>query len=93
MLDPFPTTSDLIDHRAAATRLGCKRAKFFRDVRGGLVTQPIRLHAHAIRWPASDIDRIVRARLIGACDDDIRALVATLELTRRHALKSEGFVQ
>lgn len=88
----LPQLPQLLDQRNAAAALGCKRAKFFADVREGLITKPVRLGTRTVRWLASDIERILRARISGAKNPDVRELVSTLEAERQAALQGDMLV-
>ena len=41
------------------------------------------LGARAVGWPAGEVSAVNAARIAGKSDDDIRALVASLELKRQ----------
>jgi hypothetical protein len=47
-----------------------------------LLTKPIRISVRASGWPREEIEAIHDARIRGAGDEEIRALVKTLEAAR-----------
>ena len=51
----------------------------------GLWPKPVSLGPRAVGWPAREVTAINAARIAGRSDDDIRALVASLESGRRVA--------
>jgi prophage regulatory protein len=63
-------------------RLSRCRTSLWSDTKKGLVTSPVRMGARSHRWPESEVDAIVRARIAGQTDDEIRALVVQLEAER-----------
>ena len=73
----------LIDIRTSTGRRGCKRAKFYDDIRQGLMCPPIRIGPRFARWPEHEVDAVVRARISGADDAAIRTLVDELLAQRR----------
>ncbi|MBD8527924.1 transcriptional regulator [Pseudoxanthomonas sp. CAU 1598] len=71
--------SDLIQQR----RRG--RSSLYRDVAQGLLPPPVRVAANTSAWPAHELGEIDKARLAGADDEAIRALVANLVAARKVA--------
>lgn len=61
------------------------RSSIYRDIDNGLFTPPVRLAANSAAWPEHEVDAIDRARLAGASDDDVRALVTLMVCARRAA--------
>lgn len=51
-------------------------------IRDGLLPRPVRL-GRASRWPRSEIQAIVAARVAGLSDDDVRRLVDRLHAKRK----------
>jgi len=68
--------SDLV----TARRRG--RSSLYRDVAEGVLTPPVRIGAKASAWPSHEIAEIDRARLAGADENAIRALVRDLVAAR-----------
>lgn len=77
----------LLRHTDAMSRLGMPRSSFYRAVEIGLVPRPVRAGGRSVRWPSLEIDALIAARIAGATDDEIRALVARLESGRRNGGK------
>ena len=61
-----------------AAQLGKARSTIWDDVREGTLPAPIRRGAKWSRWAAHEVDRIERAIVAGASDDELRALVREL---------------
>jgi len=78
----------LIDQQAAALRYGCCTSKFYTDVHRGLMPAPLRMGPKFMRWPACEVDAVIRARLAGADDATVRELVQVLHAAR--AVGSKG---
>jgi len=64
------------------TVTGRPRSTTYSDVRDGRMVPPVRIGLRAVAWPAHEVDAIVRARIAGADDDNIRALVRQLVACR-----------
>lgn len=64
------------------SRRGTKRSSHNNDVRRGLFTRPVRLGVRQVGWPEHEVEALNRARLGGAGDVEIRALVQALEAAR-----------
>ena len=84
------TTADvvrLLRGREVDARNGWNSANTRRDhVKRGTLTPPIRLSPGPTTpalWPEHEIEAILRARLAGKSEDDIRALVARLAADRQ----------
>jgi prophage regulatory protein len=60
------------------------RATIYAWISAGLMTAPIKLGAKSSAWPASEVNTILAARIRGASDDEIRALVKDLTAARKH---------
>jgi prophage regulatory protein len=75
----------MVRNTALQTRLGNSRAKIHRDVQDGLLPPPIRLGSRWSAWPDDEIDAIVRARIAGWTNDQLRGLVKDLVARRKNA--------
>jgi prophage regulatory protein len=79
----------LIRLRVACDRLGFRSPHTVRDrVRRGLLPTPVKLSDGPTSpglFPEYEIEAIIAARVAGATEDDIRALVAQLEAQRKAA--------
>ena len=76
----------LMPRREVQQRFGMRSANTFRGYVGrGLITKPIRTSdcpTTPSLWPEREIDAIVAARIRGADDQSVRALVVALEAAR-----------
>ena len=72
-----------LSDRDIAARAGMARVTPWRHAKNGTLTPPVRLSAGCTRWPAEEIAAIERARLTGADDAAVRALVLRLVADRR----------
>lgn len=72
-----------LSDRDIAARKGMSRVTAWRHAQNGTLTPPVRLSPGCTRWPAHEVEAIDRARLAGADDDAIRALVVKLVADRR----------
>lgn len=61
---------------------GIGRSSHYRDVSNGLFTRPIAIGPRAKAWPDFEVEALVRARIAGKTDDEIKRLVKTLEAKR-----------
>lgn len=64
---------------------GLPRSTIYLHIAQGLWTQPVKLGARAVGWPASEVAAINAARIAGKSDHEIRALVVKLEAARKSA--------
>ena len=64
---------------------GYSRSTIYLRISQGLWPKPVSLGPRAVGWPASEVSAINAARIAGKSDDDIRALVASLEQARSAA--------
>ena len=64
---------------------GYKRSTIYLRVSAGLFPRQIRLGARAVAWSGSEIAAMNAARIRGASDEEIRALVHDLEAARKRA--------
>jgi prophage regulatory protein len=70
---------------ALSAETGRSRSSIYNDVKSGLLTEPVRVGANAVGWPAGEIRKINLARIAGKTDDEIRALVCELHTARKVA--------
>ncbi|HNE72159.1 MAG TPA: transcriptional regulator [Giesbergeria sp.] len=54
----------------------------YNDIRDGLWTKPVAIGQRAKAWPDYEVKAIVRARIAGQTDDEIRELVSRLHAKR-----------
>lgn len=65
---------------------GYARSTIYLRISQGLWTKPVRLGERAVGWPANEVAALNAARIAGKSDDEIRALVAKLEASRKFAV-------
>jgi len=56
-------------------------SSLYADINNGLFTEPVKL-GKSSRWPDTEVDQIIKARVAGWSDDQIRELVEKLEADR-----------
>ena len=64
---------------------GYSRSTLYLRITQGLWPRPVRLGPRAVGGPAGEVAAINAARIAGKSDDEIRALVATLQAARTAA--------
>jgi prophage regulatory protein len=62
---------------------GLSRSTLYLRIAQGLLTKPVSLGGRAVGWPAKEIAMLNDARIAGKSNDDIKELVAKLELDRK----------
>ncbi|WP_415840449.1 helix-turn-helix transcriptional regulator [Roseateles saccharophilus] len=62
---------------------GQARTTHYECVAAGTMTSPIKIGPRASAWPDDEVDAIVKARIGGATDDDLRRLVTRLHAERK----------
>ncbi|MEY5099194.1 MAG: hypothetical protein RJA36_1913 [Pseudomonadota bacterium] len=58
----------------------------YNNIRAGLFPRPVPIGARAVGWPDDEVDAINSARIAGADDDALRALVERLHAKRAERL-------
>lgn len=71
-----------------AERRGTSRVSTWRQSRAGLLPPPVKLSPGCTRWATHEVDAVDRARLAGAGDAEIKALVTKLIADRTAAAKA-----
>lgn len=61
------------------------RSALYVKVAAGLFTKPVKRGKRCVAWPDYEVSAINAARIAGKTDDEIRALVARLEIERKEA--------
>jgi len=64
---------------------GKSRSALYRDIAKGLFTAPVNIGGGRVGWPGYEVEQINKARIAGADDEAIKALVADLEAERKVA--------
>lgn len=65
--------------------LGIGRSLIYEHARLGLLPPPVPLGARAVGWPSDEIADVIAARVAGAGEVEIKALVAGLVAARKGA--------
>lgn len=63
-------------------RIGKSRSTIYSDVARGLFTRPVKSGPRCAGWPDDEVDAVINARIAGADDDAIRALITRLHEAR-----------
>jgi prophage regulatory protein len=66
-------------------RLGKSRSSIYDDITKSMFPRPISLGGRSVGWREAEVDAIVKARIAGKSETEIRQLVQTLEQQRRVA--------
>lgn len=75
----------ILRRKEVERQTGYSRSTIYLRITQRLWPKPVSLGARAVGWPASEIQALNAARVAGRTDDEIRALVSTLELARETA--------
>ncbi len=80
----FPhSTLAILRRKQVQAESGYSRSTLYLRIAQGLWPKPVSLGARAVGWPAREVWALNAARVAGKSDDEIRALVASLELERQ----------
>lgn len=60
----------------------CSHTSIYNAIKAGLFPDSIPLGLRAVGWPADEVQAVVAARVAGAADDELRALVQQLHAAR-----------
>jgi prophage regulatory protein len=80
-----PSTLTILRRKQVQAESGYSRSTIYARIAQGLWPKPVSLGPRAVGWPAGEVAAINAARIAGKSDDEIRALVASLEVDRRTA--------
>ena len=78
----IPVVHALMRTKAARAVTGDCESAFYAKVAGGLMTKPIKINSRATALPVREVEAINAARIRGASDAEIKALVAQLHADR-----------
>ena len=67
------------------SKSGLSRSTIYLRIAQGLWTKPVSLGGRAVGWPSDEVAAINAARIAGKTDEEVRALVAKLEVSRKAA--------
>ena len=65
-------------------------ASIYNAIRDGLFTTGVAIGQRAKGWPDYEVDEIIKARIAGRNDDQIRELVKSLQAKRSELLQVEA---
>lgn len=71
-----------IDDVKAATGV-CSHTSIYAAVKDGTFPQAVPLGLRSVGWPSDEVQAVTAARIAGAADDELRALVQQLHAARR----------
>ena len=77
-----PTALTILRRTQVEFESGYSRSTIYLRITQGLWTRPVSLGPRAVGWPAGEVAALNAARIAGKSDDEIRALVARLEVAR-----------
>jgi len=77
--------SRLIGIAETAGYFGASKGLIYKWIANGLCTPGVKIGARAVRWPESELHRIAEARVAGASENQLRALVTALITARTMA--------
>ncbi len=81
-----PSSTALWRRPLVCLEIGKSRSALYRDISKGLFTAPVNIGGGRVGWPGYEVEQINKARIAGADDDAIKALVSELEAARRGGL-------
>jgi len=79
------STFTILRRKQVQAECGCSRSTIYQRISQGLWPKPVSLGPRAVGWPAREVAAVNEARIAGADDSRIRALVQRLELARTSA--------
>jgi prophage regulatory protein len=74
--------NQLVRASAAHQTLGIGKSLFYLWQKKGLIPQGIAMGPRVVVWPSAELDCIIRARVAGKSDDEVKQLVAELTAAR-----------
>lgn len=63
-------------------RRACGRTLHYQHIKEGLFTPPVKTSLRSSAWPESEVEAIIRARIAGRSDEEVRKLVQRLSEAR-----------
>ena len=88
-ITPQPTISTLRLPKVVQ-QTGRSRASLYSDINEGTFPPPIKYTQRCVAWPDYEVNAIVRARIAGKSDDEIRCMVAEMIEARSRILGEGG---
>jgi prophage regulatory protein len=84
------TSTILLRKPSVLLMTGFGTTTLYDRIKSGLFTKPVRIGARLSAWPASEVEEINRAIVAGKADNEIRALVRSLERARTDEPRGTG---
>jgi len=78
-----PSSTALWRRPLVCGEIGKSRSALYRDISKGLFTLPVNIGGERVAWPGYEVEAIKNARIAGADDDAIKALVSDLHEKRK----------
>jgi prophage regulatory protein len=72
----------LLRRQAVETATGKSRTTIYRDIKNGVFVKPINIGGDRVAWPNTEVESIIRARIAGKTDEEIKKLVEVLHKAR-----------
>lgn len=72
----------LLRRQAVENATGKSRTTIYRDINNGLFVKPVNIGGDRVAWPNTEVEAIVKARIAGKSDDEIKRLVDELHKKR-----------
>jgi prophage regulatory protein len=83
-LTAVPTISNALFRRPIVEQVtGESRSTIYRKINNGTFTKPVSIGGDRVAWPANEVQALINARIAGADDDAIKALVVELHEKRK----------
>lgn len=79
---PSLSNTAILRRKTVSSLTGKSRSTLYRDIAKGLFTAPVNIGGGRVGWPCYEVEKINKARVAGADDEVIKALVAELEANR-----------
>jgi prophage regulatory protein len=79
------TATRMLKLREVLSRRARGCTSHYRDINAGLFTHPVKMGIKSSSWPEAEVEALIRARIAGKSDQEIRTLVAKLEADRAKA--------
>lgn len=76
------STRAILRRKQVEAESGYSRSTIYLRISQGLWPKPVSLGPRAVGWPAGEVSAVNAARIAGKSDNEIRTLVAHLELRR-----------
>ena len=72
--------------------IGYSRRTLYRRIKNGLWTNPVRLSANRVAWPANEVTVLIAAHIAGKTDDQIKRVVTKLEKSRQQPISKTSTI-